>query len=126
MDKLLIDLQRNCKATCVFVKEEEYKQLSPIVSMKANVSDSFLFSSKPPFAEKINSKCEANDICYFVIKGIEEISVKKQERFLSLVKDRELNGYKLPDNCIIVFTIKDRDNLKNISQEIYKFSVIAF
>lgn len=85
MDKLLIDLQRNCKATCVLLKRRNINTFSHSFR-KADVSDSFLFSSKPSFAEKINSKCEANDICYFLIKGIEEISVKKQERFLSLVK----------------------------------------
>ena len=67
-----------------------------------------------------------NKLCYFVIKGIDEISTEQQNRYVGLVKDRELNGYYLPKNCIIVFTVKDRSTLKNISQDLYHFAVVAF
>ena len=127
MIKELIDLQRNSKATCVIIQNDDYKELSPVVLMKANVSDKFLLSSKlPPFAEKLNEKCAKNKICYFVITGIDELSVEDQNRYVGLVKDREMNGYYLPDNCIIVFTVKDRAGLKKVSQELYHFAVVAF
>ena len=95
--------------------------------MKANVSDKFLYSNKlPPFADKLNDKCAKNKLCYFVISQIDEVSTLEQDRFVGLVKDREFNGYILPDNCIIVFTVKDKSTLKNISPDLYHFAVNAF
>lgn len=127
MIKDLIDLQRNSKATCVIVRDDEYNRLPLIVSMKASVSDNFLLTgNKPPFADKIDAKSKSGEICYFVITGIEEISIEQQNRYVGLVKDRELNGYYLPDNCIVVFTVKDRQSLKNVSPELYHFAVVAF
>lgn len=127
MIKELIDLQRNSKATCAIVRTEEYKNLSPVISMKANVSDKFLLSSKlPPFAEKLNEKSAKNKICYFVITEIDNVTIEEQDRYVGLIKDREFNGYVLPDNCIIVFTVKDKSALKNISPKIYHFAVVAF
>lgn len=127
MIKELVDLQRNSKATCVILKTDDIQQLSPTLKMKANVSDKFLFSGdKPPFADKIDTKSNSSKICYFVITDIDEISVEDQNRYVGLVKDREMNGYYLPDNCIIVFTVKDRAGLKKVSHELYHFAVVAF
>lgn len=127
MIKELIDLQRNSNATCVVIENIDSEKLSPTVSMKANVSDKFLLTgSIPPFADKIDEKCKKNKLCYFVIKGIDEISTEQQNRYVSLVKDRELNGYYLPKNCIIVFTVQNRSTLKKVSQELYHFAVVAF
>ncbi len=122
MNKDLIDLQRNSKAVCVIVKTDEYKSLSPIVSMEAGVSDSFL--NQVPFANKLNDKCKKYEICYFVIKNIDKIDKPQQDRFVGLVKDREYNGYNLPSNCIIVFTVENEKSLKDVSSEIYRFAVI--
>ena len=127
MIKELIDLQRNSKATCAIIKTEDIQELSPSLTMKANVSDKFLLTGdKPPFADKIEIKSNLSKICYFVITGIEEISIEQQNRYVGLVKDREMNGYYLPDNCIVVFTVKDRQSLKNVSPELYHFAVVAF
>lgn len=127
MNKELIDLQRESKATCAIILTEEVDLLSPKVTMKANVSDKFLLkNNKPPFAEKINLVSKKNNICYFIITEIDEISIEQQNRYEGLVKDREMNGYVLPNNCIIVFTVKDKNNLKNVSSLLYRFSVIAF
>lgn len=126
MNKSLIDLQRNSKATCVIVKTSEYKKLAPVVSMKSNVSDNFLFSQDiPPFADKINQKSKKNDLCYFVIADIDQVSIEQQDRFVGIVKDREFKGYTLPSNCIIVFTVQDDSTLKNISPRLYHFAVVA-
>ncbi len=127
MIKELIDLQRNSKATCVIVRTDEYNKLTSTIVMKANVSDKFLFTgSKPPFAEKLDIKSKKNEICYFVITGIDEISVEQQNRYVGLVKDREMNGYYLPDNCVLIFTVKDKSALKTLSPELYHFAVVAF
>lgn len=127
MIKELIDLQRNSKATCAIVRTDEYNKLPSLVSMKASVSDKFLLTGeKPPFADKVDAKSKSSEICYFVITDIDEISIEQQNRYVGIVKDRELNGYYLPNNCIIVFTVKDRASLKKVSQELYHFAVVAF
>lgn len=126
MNKVVINLQKNCKATCAIVKECDYADLKPRVEMKANVSDAFLFGSKiPPFAEKVNEKCEKYEICYLLIKEIDTVSIPQQNRFLGLIKDREMKGYYLPDNCIIVFSVKDETTIKKISPDLYHFAVVA-
>ena len=127
MIKELIDLQRNSKATCAVIPTIELKKISTAITMRANVSDKFLFAgNKPPFAEKIENKSKLSKICYFIITDIDELSIESQNRFVGLVKDREMNGYNLPDNCIIVFTVKDKASLKKISPELYHFAVVAF
>ena len=78
------------------------------------------------FADKIDEKCAKNKLCYLVIKGIDEISAEQQNRYVGLVKDREFNGYTIPDNCILVFTVQNRSNLKKVSSELYHFVVVAF
>ena len=126
MNKKLIELQKGCNATCVVVFEKDYKKLTPTISMSADVSDKFLYGGDvPPFAEKLNQKSAANDICYFVIKGIDKLSIEQQDRFVGLVKDRELNGYYLPKNCIIVLTVNNEKTIKNISKDLYKFAIVA-
>lgn len=120
----LINLQRNSKATCVVIKNEDYNKLSPYVSIKAKVSDNFLFSTT--FSQKIDEKSEKSEVSYFIIQNIDEVSEELQARFIGLVKDREINGYALPDNCIIVFTVKDEEGLKSIIPQLYHFVVVAF
>ncbi len=127
MIKQLVDLQRNSKATCAVIPTMEYRALCPAVVMKANVTDSFLFGGdKPPFAAKLEVKSRLAEICYFIIAEIDNLSIEAQNRYLGLVKDRELNGYTLPNNAIIVFTVKDKKSLTKMSPELYHFAVVAF
>lgn len=127
MIKELVDLQRNSNATCAIVTNDEFGELTPAITMKANVSDKFLFSGeKPPFANKIDIKSKLSEICYFVIMGIDEIPIEQQNRYVGLVKDREMNGYYLPKNCVVVFAVKNRDALRKVSKELYHFAVVAF
>lgn len=126
MNKRLILLQKGIKGISVIVLDDEYKNLAPIISIKANVSDKFLLGATyPPYAQKLSEKCAKNDVCFFVIKGIDEASEKEQKRFLSIIKDREQNFYRLPDNCIVVLTVKSTETLKNIIPEIYKLAVVC-
>lgn len=128
MNKDLIELQRGCHATAVVVFNNEVEGLENFVIMKAKVSDKFLFGSpvgNPIFKEMLEEKSKLSGLVYFVIYGIDEVSTKKQERFLGIVKDREFEGYKLPQNCIIVFTVNDKNSLKKISNELFHFCIVA-
>ena len=124
MNKDLILLQKNNKAAAAIVLQEEYLQLGNCVSMKANVSDKFLFSSSAPFAEKLE-KHKDKEVIYFVISNIDNATSRQQERYVGLVKDREFNGYNLPKNCIIVFTVDDKAKINRIIPELYKFCIVA-
>lgn len=128
MNKDLIELQRECPATAVIVFGNEYLGLENIVVMKANVSDKFLFgmpNGQPIFKEKLNEKLKSSKLVYLVIEGIDKLSIDDQNRFVGLVKDRELNGYKLPNNCIIIFTIQSKLTLRHISSKLLHFCVVA-
>lgn len=122
----LIELQRNSKATCVVVENENCKELKNVVSMKADVSDKFLFGGKePPFKTKLETASKKGKIAYFVITNIDEVAIDVQNRFVGLVKDREFEGYNLPDNVIVVFTVKGKETLKKISPQLWNFCVNA-
>ena len=43
-----------------------------------------------------------------------------------LSKIENFCGYKLPEDIIIVLTVKSGETLKNISQDIYNLCVVAF
>ena len=129
INKDLIDLQRGCNATCVVIPEQNYVELGQGVIMEANISNQYLLASSlgnPIFKEKLDEISQNNKIAYFVIRGIDEVTTDIQNRYISLVKDREFNGYNLPNNVILVFTVKDRECLKKISKELYHFCVVAF
>ena len=57
---------------------------------------------------------------------IDKISSNEQDEYYQIIKDREFCGYKLPEDMIIVLTVKNKETLKNISQKIYNLCVIAF
>ena len=66
------------------------------------------------------------ELRYLVITKIDEINADAQDKFYHIVKDREFRGYKLPEDIIIVLTVKNNENLKNIKQELHHFCVVAF
>lgn len=126
MNKEIIEMQKGCTATCAVILTCEYGDLTPSVRMGADVSNDFLFNCEvPPFAQKLTARASGREICYFIIYGIDEISEREQEKFVGLVKDRELNGYQLPDNVVIVFTVKDKNRVKKIGSSLNHFAVVA-
>jgi hypothetical protein len=128
MNKDLIELQRGCPATAVVVFGDEYKSLGNVVIMKAKISDRNLFgmaNNEPIFKDKLEEVSKVSKLVYFVIDGIDKLFFGQQNRFLGLVKDREFGGYKLPKNCIIVFTAESKLTLRYISNELFHFCVVA-
>lgn len=129
MNKDLIDLQRNSKGTCAIVLDEFYKNIGQELVMNANIADEYLFArpaKNPIFKEKLDILSSNKKLTYFVIRNIDQIDYEKQNRYISLVKDRELIGYNLPQNVILVFTISNKENLSKISKDLYHFCVVAF
>ncbi len=127
MNKALIELQRGCKATCCVILDEAYRNLGQTLVMDAGMDSAYLFCySEPIFKEKMNLLAQNGKITYFVIRGIDVISEELQKRYVGLVKDREMGGYFLPSNVIIVFTVKDRASVQKIVSDLYRFCVVAF
>lgn len=120
INKELIELQKGCLATCVVIQNEDCKELDSKIIINADSNDSELLTT---FKENISNKEENN---YFIITEIDKLNENLQDKYYQIVKDREFNGYKLPENMIIVLTVKDRESLKRISQELYHFCVVAF
>jgi hypothetical protein len=126
MNKTLIELQKNCPATAIVIKDEDLQQLQNAVIMPAKIHDSrLLFGSngKPIFKDKLDEMSQLDGIVFLVIEHIDEVCEKEQNKFVPLVKDREMSGYVLPKNTIIVFTTNS--NLKNISPELFHFCIVA-
>lgn len=128
MNKELIELQRGSKATCVVIKNSDLNKLENAVHMDSRINDSWLFGAKmgnPVFKEKVDIISKNGEIGYFVITNFDSLSVDKQNKYVPIIKDRELLGYTLPDNIIIVLSIENEESLKNISSEIYHFCVVT-
>ena len=119
IDKELIDIQKGCKATCVVIKNDDIKELGSkiLVSSKYNINDLIKI-----FKENIYSK----KYDYFVIEEIDKINSDEQDKYYQIIKDREFGGYSLPEEMVIVLTVESKENLKNISQNLYNLCVIAF
>ncbi len=120
INKELIELQKGCIATCVVIQNEDCKELDSKVIVNADSNDSELLTT---FKEGISNK---EGLDYFIISEIDKLNESTQNKFYHIVKDREFYGYKLPKDTIIVLTVKDREGLKKISQELYNLCVIAF
>ena len=129
MNKQLVELQRGSGATCVVILEDCYKELERGLIMEAKISDAHLFAhpyGNPIFKEKLNKISRNYDLAYFIIRGISELDIEAQNRYVGLVKDREFGGYNLPNNIVIVFTVKNAHELQKISKDLYHFCVVAF
>lgn len=128
MNLELINLQRGSKATCVVITNKDSLTLSNAVFMDSRIDDILLFGTKlgdPVFKEKIELISNKSEIGYFVIANFDLLPIEEQNKYVSLIKDRELQGYVLPDNMIIVLTVNNEESLKNISPEIYHFCVVS-
>lgn len=121
IDMDLIKLQKRCKATCVIIQDEDIQKLDSKISINANCEYNDLFEI---FKEKISKENEKYD--YFVIEEIDEIDIEKQEKFYQIVKDRKLYEFLIPDDVIIVLTVRNKDGLKKIAHELYHLCVVAF
>ena len=129
INKELIELQKGCKATCVVVLEESYKELGEMYIINALEDSNELFRNllgNPYCKEDIDNISNNAEIAYFVINGIEEVNEDMQKNYSDIVKDRLIGRYELPSNIIIVFTVKDREGIKKISKELYHFCVVVF
>lgn len=119
INKELIELQKGCMATCAVIQDDDCKELDSKIIIDSRLNDNELM--KVFKAKEIE---EATN--YLVIREIDEINESAQNKYYQIVKDREYMGYKLPKDIIIVLTVKDKESLKNICQELYNFCVIAF
>lgn len=121
INKELVELQKNCKATCAIIQNEDIEELNSKFLINSNCEDNELLKV---FQEDIFRADEM--FAYFIIKDIDKLELEKQERFYQIVKDREFCSYTLPEDVVIVFTVENREGLKNILQELYHFCVVAF
>ena len=119
INKELIELQKGCNATCVVIQNEDIEELESniLVNSTYNINDLIKI-----FKENISSK----KYDYFVIEEIDKINSNEQDKFYQIIKDREFCGYRLPEDIIIVLTVKSKETLKNISQKLYNLCVVTF
>lgn len=53
-----------------------------------------------------------------VIDKIDSITKEEQIKFIELLKYKKISSFKLPDNIVIILTMKDK-SIKNINKDIY-------
>lgn len=129
IDQELIEEQLGCNSTCVVILQEDVNTLKNSYNVKVDESNSNIILgelNKEDLKINLDKLVKENDITYLVIEEIDKIDEIKQEKYIGLIKDREFRGYNIPDNVIIVITIKNKDSLKKISSELYHFCVVAF
>ena len=128
MKKDLIELQFECPATCIVILDKDYQELGPTIFMEGNMSDANLYACRyenPIFKEKLEKMANEYEKVYFVIRHIEKIEKEEQNRYITLVKDREFFGYQIPSNVLLVFTVEQENDIKKITPELYHFCVVA-
>lgn len=121
INKELIELQKGCEATCVIILNEDIEKLESKILINSNYGDNEVLKI---FKEKVAKKDEKFE--YLVIEDIDKIEKEKQDKFYQIVKDREYLGVILPKDVIVILTVNNEDGLKNISNELYHLSVVAF
>lgn len=129
MNKDIIEMQRNCNATCVIILDEHHQELNNSLIIDSDIEDYKLYSGlhgAPIFKEQLENISKEDEITYLVIRNLDKITEEKQNRYLGLVKDRHFQGYDLPKNIIIVLTITNKEQLNKISKDLYHYSVAAF
>ncbi len=119
INKELIELQKGNIATCAVILNEDCKELDSKMTINADSNDNELLTVFKDIAHK-------EDLNYFIITDIDKLDKNLQNNYYQIVKDREFYGHKLPKDMVIVLTVKDREGLKNISQELYHFCIVAF
>lgn len=128
MNKDLMELQKGSNVACIIKDDIDYRMLGQVLFMDSSIKDEYLFSgsiNNPIFKEKLDNISSNGNLTYFIIKGIDKISKEEQNKYMGLIKDREFNGYILPENVILVFTIKDEESLKLLSDELYHLCVVT-
>ena len=106
VNKELVELQKGCKATCAVILNEDCNELDKKIIVNSNSNDNELLAI---FKENISNQ---NELDYF--------------KYYQIVKDREFFGVELPEDMVIVLTVKDKEGLKSISRELYNLCVVAF
>ena len=91
-----------------------------VIIVDSNSSDNELLAI---FKENISNQ---NELDYFIITEIDKLNADIQNKYYQIVKDREFFGVELPEDMVIVLTVKDKEGLKNISRELYNLCVVAF
>lgn len=119
INKELIELQKGNIATCAVILNEDCEELDSKLAINSSSNDNELLTTFKDISNK-------EDLNYFVINDIDKIDENSQNKYYQIVKDREFYGHKLPKDMVIVLTVNDREGLKNISQELYHFCVVAF
>lgn len=119
INKELIELQKGNIATCAVILNEDCKELDSKLAINSNCNDNELLITFKDISNK-------EDLNYLVINDIDKLDESSQNKYYQIVKDREFYGHKLPKDMIIVLTVNDREGLKNISQELYHFCIVAF
>ena len=114
IDKEIIELQKGCKGSCCVILNDDINKLESKALISAGCT-------RKELEEMLKQEKE-----YFVIAGIDEITIDMQEIYYQIVKDRQYNGKELSKDAVIVFTIKDKESLKNIMYELYNLCVVAF
>lgn len=129
IDQELIEEQLRCNSTCVVILQDDVKLLKNSYNVKADNSNSNMILgelNKENLKSNLDKLVEENDIAYLIIEKIDELDSMGQKKYINLIKNREFRGYNIPENVIIVLTIKSKEDLSKISSELYHFCVVVF
>ncbi len=115
-----IELEKGCPATCVVILEEDKNQLENSFCISASMDRKEMYHA---LEENVASK---DDVSYLVISNIDDTNEEVQDTFYHLVKDRQIDGLYIPEDTTIVLTIREKEGVKKISDDLYHFCVKAY
>lgn len=114
---IIVDLQKGNTTSAIITSNDYIKKIDNknIIYLNNNENEK----------EKINELSKSEELSYLVIKNINQYNTETQHSFASMIKDRTFMNYKIKNNTVIIFTIENKEDLKNISDELFHLCINA-
>ncbi len=107
----------------ILVDFAQVKHFNNPIVLESNISELDIYGDgkNPTWYHKVE---EANkNRIYLIINNIAKIPKEEQRKFISLLKDRECNNKKLPENVSIIVLIEDNEK-DLLDKEILSYLIV--
>lgn len=109
----------NANVVPILVEKLDICDMPNSIILNSNINDSELVGHYEDFVfyppKWMEKMYQSKDMIVLIINNIDLISKKDQDRFIEILKYRQVSTFDIPDNYRILLTAK---NIKNVSKKI--------
>ncbi len=109
----------NANVVPILVEKLDISDMPNSIILNSNINDSELVGHYEDFVfyppKWMEKMYQSKDMIVLIINNIDLISKKDQDRFIEILKYRQVSTFDIPDNYRILLTAK---NIKNVSKKI--------